>query len=252
MHLEGKEVNCNTTQLARSRTQSVIRVARAIAAIAASLLIFSTNAFALEVPGCGTVGISFLVDYRAAKSGRDAGARTMLKTVEDAHFTAAVEMLRSGKSTTRPGPDISYTLERFPNHHRALFAIIALGEKEKTSQPTQSSYSVECWLKRAVAWVPDDNTVKLIYAQYLYKAGRGADAEVQLSAASRQAGDNAFTLHNIGLVYFDAKNYEQALLHAHKAYALGLGTPTLKEQLMVVGKWTDLPAEPTLEPAKTP
>lgn len=34
--------------------------------------------------------------------------------VERRHFTPRVENLRSGESTKRPGPDIAYTLQKFP------------------------------------------------------------------------------------------------------------------------------------------
>ncbi len=213
-------------------------------------------AFALDVPGCGTVGEGFFVDYRNAistvNSAANNRARVGLKTVEDSHFTADVETLRRGKSTTLPGADISYTLERIPNHYRALFSMLALAEKEKTSKPFQSTYSLECWFRRAIAAFPDDNTVKMIFAQYLYKSAREKEAEQQLVIASTQAAANPFTLHNIGLVYFDAKNYEQALLHAHKSYALGLRTTILKDQLIGAGKWSDTPEAPPAEPAKTP
>ena len=182
--------------------------------------LFSKLAFAaVEVEGCGTVGQGILVDYRNAKSGLRSpitdDARTMLRTVENAHFTAEVEALRSGKSVTRPGGDIVYTLERIPNHYRALLSMVALSEREKTSHPRDSTYPVECWFRRAVAVFPDDNTVRMLFAQYLFKQARDKDAEQQLLVASSQAADNPFTLHNIGLVYFDAKNYEQALVHAH-------------------------------------
>ena len=52
---------------------------------------------------------------------------------------------------------------------------------------------------------------------------------------------------NIGLHYFDMKNYGKALIQAHKAMALGFVQTELKDQLRSVGKWveaTDLPAPP--------
>ncbi len=213
-------------------------------------------AFALQVNGCGTVGEGILVDYRMAKSevnsAANAAARKMLHTIEYVHFTTPVETLQSGFASKLPGPDITYTLQRVPNHYRALLSMVSLGEREKTSKPPGSEYSLECWFQRGVAIFPDDNTVRMLYAQYLYKSSRDKEAEAQLGVASRQAGDNAFTLNNIGLVYFDAKNYEQSLLHAHKAYALGLGNMILKEQLKSAGKWEEPAEAPQAEPAKKP
>jgi len=49
-----------------------------------------------------------------------------LSVVEAFHFTADVEQLRRGISD-KLGGDIGYTLEHFPNHHRAL----AVGDQRR-------------------------------------------------------------------------------------------------------------------------
>lgn len=164
--------------------------------------------------------------------------KALLAIVESAHFTPEVEALVSGKSNYIAG-DISYTLHAFPNHHRALLSMIALGEKEHTDKPRFSSYSIECWLQRAIAFRPDDHIVRLIYAGYLIKVKREKDAAQQVDIAATQAGDNAFAHQNVGLVYFDMGKYDLALQHAHKAIELGLNRPELKEQLTKVGKWSE-------------
>jgi Tfp pilus assembly protein PilF len=207
------------------------------------LLLAPVMSSALEVGGgCGNVGIGFVYDYRPEKfkpNGTFTSVAQPKKLLEDAHFTVAVETLERGKSSVTAGPDLSYLLRHMPNHYRGLLAMVRLGKKEGTSQPKGSEFSIECWFKRATAWVPDDNTVKMLYAQYLYGEGRSKDAEDQLEFAARQAGDNPFTNNNIGLIYFDAKNYDRALRQAHRAYAAGFTNPTLREKLQSVGKWTD-------------
>ncbi|MBA3058020.1 MAG: hypothetical protein KJ614_01055 [Gammaproteobacteria bacterium] len=165
--------------------------------------------------------------------------RALLGIVENAHFTPDVEMLIRGKTSTTPGNDISYTLGVFPNHHRALLAMAALSDKEKTDKPDGARFSVDCYFRRAVTWRPDDNIVHMIYARYLAKSKRIDEAEQQLGIAASQAKDNPMTHNNLGLIYFDMKSYGQALVHAHKAYALGLGMPNLREQLKSVGKWEE-------------
>jgi tetratricopeptide (TPR) repeat protein len=215
-------------------------------------------AIAQEVAGgCGplrTTGAFGPYDYRPEKYIPDIyrSHEVLLKTVEEFHFTPEIESLRRGKLGGQPNGDIAYTLHAFPNHHRALIAMVKLGEKEKTPQPNGVPYPVECWFSRAIAFRPDDNIVRMIYANYLSKMKRESEAEQQLSIAARQAGDNAFTLHNIGIIYFDMKNYERALVYAHKAYELGLGWPTLREQLKSVGKWSEPAEAPPAEPAKDP
>lgn len=184
-------------------------------------------------------------DYRAERDGR-------LKIVEQYHFTSNVEALVKG-NTSNVGGDLSYTLLTSPNHHRALMAMIRLGEKLKSPQPPGSVYPVECWFERALRFRPDDNTVRLIYATFLVKDGRDPEAIKQLEVATARAADNAFTQYNAGMIYFDMKNYDAALVQAHKAYGLGFPQLDLRDKLQSAGKWkepTELPPESPDKPAK--
>lgn len=215
--------------------------------IFALLVLWTSPAQAQLVEGgCGSLRVTGQFgpyDYRPDRYIPETTYRSheaLLRIVEHGHFTPEVEALVRGKTSATPGHDISYTLHAFPNHHRALLAMIALGEKENTLKPSGAPYSVECWIRRAIAWRQDDQIVRMIYASYLAKASRSGEAEQQLNVAATIAGDNAFTHHNIGLIYFDMKNYQKALIHAQVAYRLGLGIPTLREKLKSLGKWTDV------------
>src|SRR3990167_9089747 len=183
--------------------------------------------------------------------------RDKLPIVLGAHFTPEVEALIRGRTGSRPGTDIDYTLRSIPNNHRALMAMMRLGEKEKTPQPVGSRYSVQCWFERAITFRPDDAVVRMIYSTYLNKQGRLPEATAQLELATVHAKDNAFTHYNIGLHYFDLKNYDRALAQAHQAITLGFGQTALREQLQRVGKWSEpppatpeAPSAPVAEPAK--
>ena len=230
-------------------------------------VMFATAASAQQVPGCGALQNAFgPFDYRPDTYVYEStykSHKALVNIVEQAHYTIETEMLSSRKSglVVSPGADLSYTLRAFPNHHKALMTLIALSEKEKVDKPRDSIYTVDCWFRRAVAWKPDDNVAKMIYSTYLEKTNRRSEAEAQLEAAARQAGDNVFTHHNLGLVYFDMKMYDKALFHAHKTYGLGMTVPTLKEQLKSVGKWVELteaavaaprPTVDKTEPGSTP
>jgi len=167
--------------------------------------------------------------------------RDKLAIVLGAHFTPEVEALVRGKTSESPGGDISYTLVSIPNNHRALIAVMRLGEKEKTPMPRGSRFSVQCWFERAVTFRPDDAVVRMIYSTYLNKQGRAQEANAQLEMATVQAKDNGFTHYNIGLHYFDMKNYDKALAQAHKALALGFTQTALRDELQKVGKWSEPP-----------
>jgi hypothetical protein len=221
------------------------------------VVLFTGVVCAQQVPGCGALENAFgPFDYRPDKYVYETtygSHKNRVNIVERAHFTIETEMLVSRKTglVVPPGADLSYTLRAFPNHHRALMTLIALSEKEKTDKPRESIYTVDCWFRRAVAWAPDDNVVRMIFSTYLVKTNRKNEAEEQLEIAARQAGDNVFTHHNLGLVYFDMKMYEKALFHAHKTYGLGMTVQTLKEQLTSAGKWGEAPEALVAKPAPT-
>ncbi len=219
------------------------------------LVLVAATASAQVVPGCGNLANPFGPwDYRPDKYVYEStygSYKALLHIVESAHFTSEADILASHNMGTSAKPivDLSYTLRVFPNHHRALVKLLEQSDRQKTDQPKHSIYTVDCWFRRAVAWKPDDNIVRMIYSTYLEKTNRRSEAIAQLEAAARQAGDNVFTHHNLGLVYFDMKMYDKALFHANKTYSLGMTIPTLKEQLKSVNKWVEPPEATVAEPA---
>lgn len=188
------------------------------------------------------------IDYRtASKKDKD--------MVENVHFTRAVETLASGATTISAGGDMAYTLHVFPNHHRALMALIKLGEKEKTVKPRGMRYTVPCYFDRAERFRPDDATVKSIFGVYLMRSGKNEEAQKKLEEALELAGDNANVYYNLGLSYYQMKLFDQSLKAAHRAYALGFPLPGLRDMLKRAGKWEEpvippKPEEPVSEQAE--
>ncbi|MDN2700697.1 tetratricopeptide repeat protein [Janthinobacterium sp. SUN176] len=166
--------------------------------------------------------------------------RSGLSVVEKFHFSRAVETLTQGM-TTSLGGDISYTLEHFPNHHRALASMAKLGLRLKSAQPVGARYTVNCYFERAIAFAPHDVTARMVYGSYLLATGQDAAALEQLDAASRLAPDQATIQYNLGLMYVKKKEYDKASAHAQKAYALGFPLPGLKNKLKAAGKWKEPP-----------
>lgn len=168
-------------------------------------------------------------DYRKDKD--------KLPIVEGAHLTPDVINLVKGKSGYIGG-DLDYTLRAFPNHPRALMAMLRLGEREKATIPLGAHYSVECYFQRAMRFRADDSMVKMIYATYLAKNGRGADALKQLNEVVALGEESANLYYNMGLVYLDLKQYDKALSNAHLAYRMGFPLPGLRDRLKKAGKWS--------------
>ncbi|HZL25231.1 MAG TPA: tetratricopeptide repeat protein [Acidobacteriaceae bacterium] len=171
-------------------------------------------------------------DYRTAQD--------KLKIVDGAHFTTDVETLRRGNAGYLGG-DLDYTLRASPNHHRALRSIALYAEIHKTDHIPKARYSVECYFNRAIRFAPDDATVHMLYGSYLFKTGAKQKALEEYKVAESLSEDNANLHYNLGLVYCDAKEYDKALEHAWKAYALGFQLPGLKNKLVAAGKWRDPP-----------
>lgn len=198
---------------------------------------------------CGSLNNHFgPFDYRSAR----ADDKNM---VERSHFTPRVESLVRGHTSITPGGDISYTLSVFPNHHRALMAMMKLAKREKKDKPRDSSYSVECWLERAERFQPEDQMVKALYGIYLSEKGKKSEALAKLVSALELGTPSANIDYNIGLVFFDLGEYEKSLQSAHRAYAGGFSLPGLRNKLVRAGKWREPEAiqpAPAAEPASGP
>lgn len=164
-----------------------------------------------------------------------------LDIVERVHFTGRIEALSLGTSATRDslGSDIAYTLRSFPNHHRALIAMTKWGDRHRTQQPPGSEYTVQCWYERAARFAPDDTVVRALYAQFLAKNNARDQALQQLAVAREHAKDNPFSHYNLGLVYFELKEFDLALKQAHAARKLGFPREELAEMLKRENRWQE-------------
>lgn len=200
----------------------------------------ATKGLVLTVdPACGNPFVNAYgpYDYRTNQGPQ-------LKIVEDYHFTPEVEGLIRGVSGALAG-EIDYTLRAFPNHHRALAAMMNLSAKMKSNTLKGANWPVECYFTRALAFRNDDQIARMLYAKYLSMWNRPADAVRQLDAIAEAAQDNPFTHHNLGLLYVEVKEYDKALAQAHRAMELGFVRPDLKDRLVAAGKWADpAPAAP--------
>lgn len=219
-------------------------VAVGIRLVMASLLLASLGTHSLAQSrgdiACGDLSNSFgPFDYRTA----DPKDRHL---VEGTHFTASVETLQRG-SAGYLGGDIDYTLRAFPNHVRALVAMEKLGRKEG-ERPFGARWPVACYFDRAIRFAPDDGAVRVAYAIYLSNRGASREALVQLEIARGLVGGDASVYYNMGLVYFDLKQYDEALEYAHRAYALGFPLPGLRNMLVKAGRWRD--AEPAAKASR--
>lgn len=169
---------------------------------------------------------------------------TKLDIVESAHFTHEVEALIAGKSSFLIG-DLDYTLRVFPNHHRALASVSKYEfQVEAAAEKLEKHFPLECYFQNAVIFKPNDGVVRLIYGTYMHKKGiveRRKEfleqAQIQYSYALQLMPQSAEAHYNLGLFYYDTNKMNLAVMHGHKAYALGFPLQGLKDKLKKKGVW---------------
>lgn len=180
---------------------------------------------------CGTLRNAYgPFDYRSA-------SMRQIQLVEDYHFTPDVEMLKHGKSGLTVGGDLNYTLRAFPNHYRALVAMMNLGLIVKKKRPPGAEWPVECYFDRAIRFRPDDGTVRTIFGVYKLSHGKPTEAIAQFEMAAKLGDDSGNLHYNAGLAYFELGDYDNAVAHAKKAADLGFGLSGLRDKLTKAGKW---------------
>jgi tetratricopeptide (TPR) repeat protein len=163
--------------------------------------------------------------------------REKLPIVEKFHLNSDVENLRRGQSGTIMG-DLDYTLRAFPNHHRALNSIwrYLIANPSAGVPPFRSA---DCYFNRAIRFSPKDGTARMIYGSYLFKRGDREGALQRYQEALDIQPESAEAHYNMGLLQVELKRFDQALGHAHKAYALGYPLKGLENRLKRAGKWRE-------------
>jgi len=164
--------------------------------------------------------------------------REGLQVVEQYHFTPNVESLTRGASGYL-GSDISYTLEHFPNHHRALASMTKLALRDKNRKPHGARYTVDCFYDRALRYTPKDARVRSLYGSYLLAIGQADAALEQLEQAAVLEPENPTSHYNLGLLYLRKKEFDKARASAEKAYGMGFPLDGLKNKLIAAGQWRE-------------
>lgn len=219
------------------------RFAFPLAALGVAVVMFASSAAAQQKASRGTEDSSHPcgkiytnhygpLDYNTQKNS--------VAVVEEFHFTPRVRAALGG-STGSFGQDINYTLKAVPNHAVALVSLMQWVERAKLDQTPGMEWPIECYFERATRFQPADTVVRGLYATFLGRRNRKADALRQLDIAVTHAGDRALSHHNIGLVYFELGEMEKALALAHKARALGMEDSALVALLKKNNRWRDAP-----------
>ena len=185
---------------------------------------------ALAAPGCGEIK-----QYAVGGDYTNTNDRRNLALVEAFHFTPDIEALK--RSAARPGENIATTLEHYPNHHRALAAMARLGQRERTARVIGAPWPVDCYFERAMRYRPDDAKVRVVFSNHLLETGRADAALAQMREAVRIDPDDPASHYNLGILLVMRGQFQEAELHARKAYERGFPLPALKNKLLEAGHW---------------
>ena len=177
------------------------------------LLLLITQTVIAEECGPPPPGSFGPFDYTSAEGQRN------LKLVEDYHFTPKVEALISGKSGSVE-QDLNYTLQRFPNHHRALYSVANYytfsRNKHRKAVPEQSLLSFECYVSIAKQFAPHDHMIPLIVGLYHHNNEEYQKALAEFNEAEKWMAENPDVLYNLGLLHMDLGNIDLATQYAEK------------------------------------
>lgn len=157
-----------------------------------------------------------------------------LDLVEEHHFSERVETLIKGQEGSIID-DLDYTLRAWPNHHRALITLVAYVDRKRGT--LEEHPPPECYLQRAINFSPKDEIPRLLYAIYLHQHEYQEKALEQYKELEALSPNNPELHYNLGLLLVSMKRYDEATIHAQKAYEGGYPLPGLKQQLKKLGYW---------------
>lgn len=163
-----------------------------------------------------------------------------LQVVETHHFTPEVEQLQRGKSGSL-ATDLDYTLRAWPNHHRALNAMMRYQDSLQRIQIQRLSASgvppVECYFQRAINFSSSDAITKMLFGMLLHKKDQLERAEREYRAAIDLAPGDRQIQYNLGLLLVDRGKYAEAKTIAETLYGEDFPLPGLQNKLRRKGQW---------------
>ena len=148
------------------------------------------------------------------------------------HLQPAFDAMKRGNWKSAHD-NLEFILRVFPNSPQALNGISELCVlKWKSPQCDADS-----WFDKAVDVNPSIATTWVLYGIHLQRKKVPAEAVEKFKHALELRPDDINGHYNLGLAYFDLKNYEKANEEAQVSYALGAPLPGLRDMLKRVGAW---------------
>jgi len=174
--------------------------------------------------------------YNDSVDYHDPAAQVRIHGIEGNHLNADVENLVRGQSTSSASGDLRFILGYVPNHRRAMAALMRMALRDRTDRlPELGEFTVRCWLHRGTVYSPKDAEARMLYGIYLARNNMNKEAIEELEEASALLPNNSELSYNLGLLFFNQKDYKTSATHAKRAYELGYPLPGLRQKLTSVG-----------------
>jgi tetratricopeptide (TPR) repeat protein len=198
-------------------------------------------AFVAQVLSPTAFGQERNLDFYAPRNPEQ---KRTLTNVEQFHMAPA----RVGISNKQYGSalaDLEFVLDYFSNHPQAL---VALSELCQAWRSPQCDRTAALRFQTAIERNPEVAQSHVVQALHFHRNAKVEEAVKSYKRAIELAPDSLNAHYNIGLAYFDLKQYDLANLHAQKSYALGVTLTALRTRLEKVGKWNTNVTLPAAEP----
>ena len=156
-----------------------------------------------------------------------------IRTAEQHHLGVGLRKLKDPKWDRQwVWAEFDFILRTSPNHPIALDWMIKLCETWKSPRCALDDY-----LEKAVAINPRVATTYVLRGIYQLRFDKPKLAVESFKTALELDPSSMNAHYNLGLAYFDLKEYARSNEHAQAAYALGAPLPGLREKLRAVGRW---------------
>jgi tetratricopeptide (TPR) repeat protein len=158
--------------------------------------------------------------------------RQLFDNVHRYHVQPGINDMRPGRYEAAL-ENFEFILRVYPNDPQILNLVSELCVVKWRSPKCDA----DSWFERAVTVNPDIATTYVVYGIHLQRQRRRADAIQMLEKGLKLDPVSMNAHYNIGLAYFDQRQFALSNEHAQAAYALGAPLPGLRDMLKKAGYW---------------
>jgi len=168
--------------------------------------------------------------------GSDTDVKANMVNAHHFHLQPAFDAMKTGNWRSA-WENFEFILRFAPNSPQALNGISQLCVLKWKSPLCDA----DSWFDQAIAINPSIATTWVLYGIHLQRKKLPDQAVEKFKHALELRPDDINGHYNLGLAYFDMKDYDNANKQAQMSYALGAPLPGLREMLKRVGAWKPSP-----------